>query len=171
MDFVADALFDGRKLRMLTVVDLFTGECLEIDVRQSLKWEDVVRVLNQICRQRGLPGTIKTDNGIEFAPKAMDKWAYEREIELDLSRPGKPTENAGVESLNARLHQECLNANWFLSLADAQARIAAWRAYYNERRPHSALEWATPAEFAHRCCLQAARAMSKEPELPSSVGY
>lgn len=171
MDFVSDALLDGRKLRMLTVVDLFTRECLAIDVGQSLKGEDVVRVLNQICSQRGLPGTIKTDNGSEFISKVMDKWAYERGIELDFSRPGKPTDNAGVESFNGRLRQECLNANWFLSLADAQAKIAAWRTYYNESRPHSALEWATPAEFARRCCLQAATAMSKEPEVPTSERY
>jgi len=99
MDFVADALFDGRKLRMLTVVDLFTRECLAIDVGQSLKGEDVVRVLNEICGQRGLPKTIKTDNGSE------------RGVELDFSRPGKPTDNAGVESFNERLRQECLNAS------------------------------------------------------------
>jgi putative transposase len=168
MDFVADNLFDGRKLRMLTVVDLFTRECLAIDVGQSLKGDDVVRVLNGIADQRGLPGTIKTDNGSEFISKVMDRWAYERGIELDFSRPGKPTDNAGVESFNGRLRQECLNANWFLSLADAQAKIGAWREQYNETRPHSALDWATPAEFARRCCLQAASTMSKEPEVLTS---
>ena len=89
MDFVADALFDGRKLRMLTVVDLYTRECLAIEVGQSLKGEDVVGVLNMIERQRGLPRTIKTDNGSEFIGKAMDRWAYERAVELDFSRPGK----------------------------------------------------------------------------------
>ena len=171
MDFVADALFDGRKLRMLTVVDLFTRECLAIDVGQSLKGEDVVRVLNEICGQRGLPQTIKTDNGSEFISKAMDRWAYERRVELDFSRPGKPTDNAAVESFNGRLRQECLNASWFLSLAHARAKIAAWKTYYNESRPHSALEWATPAEFARRCCLQAATAMSKEPEVSTSERY
>jgi putative transposase len=106
MDFVADALFDGRKLRMLTVVDLYTRECLAIDVGQSLKGDDVVRVLNEICSLRGKPRTIKTDNGSEFISKAMDKWAYERGVELDFSRPGKPTDNAGVESFNGRLRQE-----------------------------------------------------------------
>ncbi len=171
MDFVADALFDGRKLRTLTVADLFARKCLAIDGGQSLKGEDVVRVLNEICSQRGLPGTIKTDNGSEFISKVMDKWAYEREVELDFSRPGKPTDNAGVESFNGRLRQECLNANWFLSLADAQAKIAAWKADYNASRPHSALEWATPAEFARLCCLQAAKAMAKEPEVPTSGRY
>ena len=156
---------------MLTVVDLFTRECLAIDVGQSLKGEDVVRVLNSIVDGRGLPKTIKTDNGSEFISQVMDKWAYERRVELDFSRPGKPTDNAGVESFNGRLRQECLNASWFLSLADARAKIDAWRTYYNESRPHSALEWATPAGFARRCGLQAATAMSKEPEISTSVRY
>jgi putative transposase len=110
MDFVADALFDGRKLRMLTVVDLFTRECLAIDVGQSLKGEDVVRVLTAISYECGVPRTIKSGNGSEFISKVMDKWAYERGVELDFSRSGKPTDNANVESFNGRLRQECLNA-------------------------------------------------------------
>lgn len=171
MDFVADALFDGRKLRMLTVVDCCTRECLAIDVGQSLKGEDVVNALNRICAERGRPKTIKTDNGSEFISKVMDRWAYEREVEIDFSRPGKPTDNARVESFNGRLRQECLNANWFLSLDDARAKIAAWRTYYNESRPHSALDWATPAEFARRCGLQAASAIPEEPEVPTSERY
>nr|WP_256365055.1 IS3 family transposase [Caldimonas brevitalea] len=171
MDFVADNLFDGRKLRMLTVVDLYTRECLAIEVGQSLKGEDVVRVLSTIVTDRGLPQTIKTDNGSEFISKAMDKWAYERSIELDFSRPGKPTDNANVESFNGRLRQECLNEHWFLSLDDARAKIEAWRRDYNESRPHSALEWATPTEFARRSRLQAAAAMSEEPESSTSERY
>ncbi len=135
MNFVANALFDGRKLRMLTVVDCYTRECLAIDVGQSLKGEDVAESLNRICAKRGLPKMIKTDNGSEFISKVMDKWAYERGVELDFSRPGKPTDNARVESFNGRLRQECLNANWFMSLEDARAKIAAWRTYYNESRP------------------------------------
>lgn len=98
------------------VVDLFTRECLAIDVGQSLKGEDVVRVLNGITEQRGLPQTIKTDNGSEFISKVMDKWAYEHGVELDFSRPGEPTDNANVESFNGRLRQECLNATWFMSI-------------------------------------------------------
>ena len=101
----------------------------------------------------------------------MDRWAYERGVEIDFSRPGKPTDNAGVESFNGRLRQECLNAIWFLSLADARAKIEAWRMYYNETRPHSALEWATPAECVRRCRMQAAMAMSEEPEVPTSERY
>lgn len=171
MDFVADALFDGRKLRVLTVVDLFTRECLAIEVGQSLKGEDVVRTLNGITAQRGLPRTIKTYNGSEFISKVMDKWAYERSVELDFSRPGKPTDNAAVESFNGRLRQECLNANWFLSLANAQAKIDAWRQDYNENRPQPALQWVTPAEFASRCWLQPASANPEEPEISTSGRY
>jgi putative transposase len=171
MDFVADELFDGRKLRMLTVVDCYTRECLAIDVGQSLKGDDVVNSLTRICAERGLPKSIKTDNGSEFISKVMDKWAYERGVELDFSRPGKPTDNARVESFNGRLRQECLNAHWFLSLDDAKAKIAAWRTEYNESRPHSALDWATPAEFARRCRLQPATAISVKPEVPTSERY
>jgi putative transposase len=150
MDFVADALFDGRRLRALTIVDNYTRESLAIEVGQSLKGEDVVNTLNHIATRRGLPSIIKVDNGSEFISKVMDKWAYERGIELDFSRPGKPTDNAKVESFNGRLRQECLNAHWFLSLEDARHKIDEWRQYYNEMRPHSALQWATPAEFARR---------------------
>jgi len=164
MDFVADALFDGRKLRMLTVVDNYTRECLAIDVGQSLKGEDVVRTLNDIVARRGLPVTIKTDNGSEFIGKVMDRWAYERNIEMDFSRPGKPTDNAKVESFNGRLRQECLNANWFLSLDDARRKIEDWRTAYNEVRPHSSLQWSTPAEFARQCRLLPATTIPAEPE-------
>jgi putative transposase len=143
-------------------------EALAIDVGQSLKGEDVVDSLNRICAERGLPKTIKTDNGSEFISKAMDKWAYERGVELDFSRPGKPTDNARVESFNGRLRQECLNANWFLSPDDAKAKIGAWRTYYNESRPHSAPDWLTPAEFARRCGLQAATVIPEKPEISTS---
>ena len=171
MDFVADALFDGRKLRMLTVVDLFTRECLAIDAGQSLKGEDVVRVLTAIAYERGVPRTIKSDNGSEFISKVMDKWAYEKGVELDFSRPGKPTDNANVESFNGRLRQECLNATWFMSLDDARGKIEAWRQYYNESRPHSSLDWTTPAEFARRCRQLPATTISEEPEISTSERY
>jgi putative transposase len=150
MDFVADALFGGRRLRALTVVENYSRESLAIDVGQSLKGEDVVNTLNRITAERGLPATIKVDNGSEFISKVMDKWAYERGVELDFSRPGTPTDNAKVESFNGRFRQECLNTHWFLSLDDARRKIEAWRKDYNESRPHSALQWATPAEFARQ---------------------
>jgi len=168
MDFVADNLFDGRKLRMLTVVDCCSRESLAIHVGQSLKGDDVVRVLNAIVRERGQPQTIKTDNGSEFISKVMDKWAYERGVELDFSRPGKPTDNAMVESFNGRLRQECLNEHWFMSLADAQDKIEAWRRFYNEARPHGALDWLTPIEFARQIGLKPDLANNQEPEILTS---
>jgi putative transposase len=99
------------------------------------------------------------------------KWAYERGVELDFSRPGKPTGTARVESFYGRLRQECLNAHWFLLLDDAKAKIGAWRDDYNETRPHSALDWATPAESARRCRLPSATAIPEEPEVPTSERY
>jgi putative transposase len=168
MDFVADALFDGRKLRALTVVDNYTRESLAIDVGQSLKGEDVVATLTRITSTRGLPATIKVDNGSEFISKAMDKWAYERGVELDFSRPGKPIDNAKIESFNGRLRQECLNMHWFLSLDDARSKIEAWRQYYNETRPHSALQWESPARFARQALEKATLVVKPESEISTS---
>jgi len=136
-------------------------------VGQSLKGEDVVRVLDTIARERGKPQTVKTDNGSEFIGKAMDKWAYDNAVELDFSRPGKPTDNAMIESFNGRLRQECLNEHWFLSLADAEHKIEAWRRFYNEARPHSALNWKTPKEFALSQRAKATLQGNQEPENPT----
>lgn len=164
MDFVADTLFDGRRLRTLPIVDNYTSECLAIDVGQSLKGEDVVRVLEQLRHSRGLPKSIKVDNGSEFISKAMDRWAYENGVELDFSRPGKPTDNAKVESFNGRFREECLNEHGFLSLDDAKGKIEAWRRYYNEERPHSALDWMTPSEFARQCRNKPSREGLQDPD-------
>lgn len=123
MDFVSDALFYGRRFRSLTVVDHFTHECLDIVVDQLLKSDDVADAMTRLVAQRGKPAAIKVDNGSEFAGKVMDRWAYENGVELDFSRRGTPTDNALVESFNGRLRQECLNAHWFLSLADARSKI------------------------------------------------
>lgn len=112
MDFVMDQLFDGRRLRALTLVDNYTRECLAIDIGQNLRGGDVVTTLTRVCEQRGKPRVINTDNGSEFISKAMDKWAYENEAEIDFSRPGKPTDNAQCESFNGRFRQECLNSHW-----------------------------------------------------------
>ena len=164
MDFVADNLFDGRKLRALTVVDQYTRECLAIEVNQRLNGDDVVNVMQSICVTRGVPQVIKTDNGSEFISKALDRWAYEKQVTLDFSRPGKPTDNAFIESFNGRFRQECLNTHWFLSLDDAKSKIEAWRQGYNESRPHSSLGWMTPAEFAqkHRNLAQNHHAIQAE---------
>ncbi len=163
MDFVADNLFDGRKLRMLKVVDCYSRESLAIHVGQSLKGEDVVQVLNGIAVQRGRPQVIKSDNASEFIGKAMDKWAYEHRVALDFSRPGRLTDNAMVESFNGRLRQECLNEHWFMSLADARTKIEAWRRHYNESRPHSALGSKTPLEFARCSGPRPAASADQEP--------
>ncbi|HAX09523.1 MAG TPA: IS3 family transposase [Marinobacter hydrocarbonoclasticus] len=168
MDFVSDALFDGRRLRLLTIIDLFTRECLGIVVGQSLKGHDVQEALTAIARFRGNPEVLKTDNGSEFAGKVMDRWAYERNIEIDFSRPGKPTDNATVESFNGRLRQECLNENWFLSLADAREKIEAWRAFYNQVRPHSALEWSTPSDYARKHAVSRRKQKQLEPDFSNS---
>ena len=155
IDSVADNLFDGRKLRRLTVVDCHTRESLAVHVGQSLNGEDVVQVLSALVNTRGKPAIIKTDNGSEFVGKVMDKLAYENGIEMDLGRPGKSTDNAMVESFNGRLRQECLNQHWVLRLQDAKTKIEAWRRDYNEVRPHTALDRRTPHESALQAGLKA----------------
>lgn len=109
--------------------------------------------------------------GSEFISKVMDKWAYERGVKLDFSRPGKPTDNAKVESFNGRFRQECLNAHWFLSLDDARSKIGEWRQYYNETRPHSALQWATPAEFARATRGNAELEVQTKSKIPTNDRY
>jgi putative transposase len=151
MDFVSDQLYDGRKLRALTLIDAYTRECLAIWVDQGIRGEHVVTVVDTVSSERGAPRRIQVDNGPEFVSKVLDRWAYEHHVELAFSRPGKPTDNAYIEAFNGRLRQECLNQHWFLSLHDARRKIEAWRQGHNESRPHGALGWATPAEFARRC--------------------
>ena len=148
MDFVSDALFDGRKFRALTIVDNCSRECLAISVGQSLKGYDVVAALEELRLQRGLvPQRIQTDNGSEFISKEIDRWAYENKVIMDYSRPGKPTDNPFVESFNGSFRDECLNIHWFLSLEDAVEKIEAWRQEYNHYRPHSSLNDLTPIEY------------------------
>lgn len=148
MDFVSDALFDGRRFRALTVVDNFSRECLAIVVGQSLRGEDVVAALEAIVRERGAPRRVQADNGPEFISVALDKWAYDQGVTIDFSRPGKPTDNPFIESFNGSFRDECLNAHWFLSLEDAREKIESWRCDYNHFRPHSSLGNAAPAQFA-----------------------
>jgi len=147
MDFVADSLFNGNRIRALTVVDNFSRECLAITVDQTLRGADVVATMEHIKSIRGAPKRIQVDNGSEFISKALDLWAYENEVTLDFSRPGKPTDNPFIESFNGSFRDECLNLNWFLSLDDAQQKIEAWRIDYNEHRPHQSLNDRTPKEF------------------------
>jgi len=151
MDFVADSLFNGQRIRALTVVDNFSRECLAIHVGHSIRGEQVVSVMEGLKRfLERIPQRIQTDNGSEFISKIMDKWAYENGIVLDYSRPGKPTDNALVESFIGSFRDECLNTTWFLSLEDAQHKMEAWRQEYNEFRPHSSLGNMTPGEYAEK---------------------
>jgi len=148
MDFASDRLFNGRRFRTLTVVDIFSRECLGIEVAQGIKGYDVVNMLDYIKSFRSVPRVIRCDNGPEFVSKVLDQWAYENKVTLDFSRPGKPTDNAFAESFIGSFRDECLNTNWFLSLDDARDKIEAWRMDYNEYRPHSSLDYKTPSDFA-----------------------
>lgn len=148
MDFMTDELFDGRRIRILTIVDNFTRESLCTNAQQRFKGVDVAMTLDAVVQEHGRPSVIKVDNGPEFISKEVDLWAYANGVKLDFSRPGKPTDNAFIESFNGRFRQECLNQHWFLSLEDAKSKISAWREDYNKNRPHSSLGNRTPQEFA-----------------------
>ena len=147
MDFVHDQLADGRRFRCLTLVDHFSRVSPAIEVGRSLTGRHVVGVLERLAASCGCPEVIFVDNGTEFTAKAVDQWSYENGVKLDFSRPGKPTDNAYIESFNGRLREECLNQHWFISLADAKQTIEAWRRAYNRRRPHSSLGYLSPAEY------------------------
>jgi putative transposase len=149
MDFVSDSLATGRRFRTLNIADDFTREAPAIEVDTSLGGVRVTRVLDRLKVERGLPLRIRTDNGPEFISKAVEQWAYENGVEWHFIEPGKPIENAYIESFNAHFRDECLNDNWFTTLADARELIEQWRQDYNQRRPHSSLGYRTPEEFAH----------------------
>jgi putative transposase len=148
MDFVADGLIGGRRLRCLTIVDDCTRECLVIEVDISITGVRVQGVLERLADTRGLPKSITVDNGPEFDGQVLDQWAYRSSVQLSFIRPGKPNENAYIESFNGKFRDECLNEHWFISLAHARSVIEAWRIEYNTERPHSSLGNLTPQEFA-----------------------
>lgn len=148
MDFVHDALANGRKIRTLNVVDNFTRECLAIEVDYSIGGKGVASVLEKIRTERGLPKVIQSDNGPEFTGKDLDQWAYVRKQKHHFIEPGKPMQNGHCESFNGRFRDECLNEHWFLNLEDARKIIEEWRVDYNNKRPHSSLNNMTPKEFA-----------------------
>jgi len=148
LDFVHDAVDCGRTIRVLSVVDAYTRECLALEVDTSFASRRVTRVLEQIVIERGRPLAIRCDNGPELTSRHFLAWCVERQIELVHIQPGKPTQNARVESFNGRLREECLNLSWFQNLFDARRKIAAWRTEYNQERPHSSLGYRTPNEFA-----------------------
>jgi putative transposase len=147
MDFVSDQLFNLRRVRVLVIIDNHTRECLALEANAKIRGMDVVTSLERITRTEGYPKRIKVDNGPEFISKDFDRWAYWNKVELDFSRPGRPSDNALVEAFNSRFRQECLNLHWFLSMEDAREKILAWQTYYNTDRPHSALGYRSPAEI------------------------
>lgn len=147
MDFVSDSLYNGRRFRVLTVVDDLSRECPVLEVDHSLTGKRVTRVLERITLTRGLPEAITVDNGPEFISKALDLWASENDVKLRFIQPGKPTQNAYIESFNGKFRDECLNDNVFVSLHSAQNIIEKWRQDYNTERPHSSLNDLTPEEF------------------------
>jgi putative transposase len=148
LDFVSDCLSVGRRLKLLTVVDTYTRESLAIEVDTSIGGEHMARVLDRVIAARGAqPEEIVMDNGPEMTSRALDQWAYERGVRLRFIAPGKPVQNAFIESFNGRLRDECLNQHWFRSLGDARQIVEEWRLDYNLARPHSALGGLTPEEY------------------------
>jgi putative transposase len=148
MDFVHDQLAGGSKLRLLTVIDVFTREALAIEVGPRLRGEHVAAVLNRLVYLRGAPKAVFCDNGAEFTGQIVDLWAYTHKVRLDFSRPGTPTDNAHIESFNGTLRDEFLNVNWFSTVAEARRLADIWRRDYNDSRPHMAHNGKTPTEFA-----------------------
>jgi putative transposase len=156
LDFLEDSLASGRKIRLLSVIDVFTREALALEVDTSLPGRAVVRVLTRLGAQRPLPAQLVLDNGPELISRVLEQWAHEHAVALHFIDPGKPIQNAHCESFHGRLRDECLNEHWFLGLSDARQLVEAWRQDYNRARPHSALGYQTPVEFAHRAATAAA---------------
>jgi len=163
MDFVHDQLAMGTKLRILTVIDTFSRYVPVVDPRLAYRGADVVATLERVCKEMGYPSAIRVDQGSEFVSRDLDLWAYQNNVTLDFSRPGKPTDNAFIESFNGRLRAECLNTHWFLSVADARDKLEDWRRDYNEVRPHGAIGNKPPAALLH--CIGAT-----SPSMPKVTG-
>ena len=173
MDFISDALSEGRKFRSLNIVDDFNRECLAAEVDTSITGARVVGVLERLREFRGLPQILVLDNGPEFAGQALDVWAYEQGVKLRFIEPGKPVQNAFIESFNGKMRDECLNEHWFISLREARETIEAWRRDYNEVRPHTSLGNRTPQEFAGagRLCPSCTAEKNKSKKLPWNSHY
>jgi putative transposase len=169
LDFVCDGLSTGRGLRILTVVDSFTRECPAIEVNTGLSGQRVTRVLEQVIAERGRPQTLRCDNGPEFTSRHFIGWCEEQRIALLHIQPGRPMQNGYVESFNGRLRDECLNANWFRNLHDAQQKIEQWRLEYNTERPHSSLGYRTPEEYAKTCSELTSGMVATPPDRPSAL--
>lgn len=161
VDFASDVTASGRRVRIFSVVDGYTRECLALEVDSSLPSRRVTRTLAEIVERRGAPVSIRSDNGPELSSRHFLAWCIERRIDAVHIQPGKPTQNAHVESFHGRLRDECLNVSWFWNLWDARRKIAAWREQYNTRRPHSALGYLTPEEFARAASPSAGSSITR----------
>ena len=148
MDFVSDQLSHGRRFRVFNIVDDYSREMVGQLVSVSITGQQVARFLTQLDEERGLPKSIVCDNGTEFTSKAMFFWSKEKQVKLNFIQPGKPTQNAFIESLNGKFRNECLNQHWFRSLDEARREINKWRDHYNHVRPHSSLNYLTPVAYA-----------------------
>ena len=181
LDFAQDVIAAGRTIRVLSVLDAYTRECLALEADTGFASRRVTRVLDEVIAQRGRPQAIRCDNGPELTSRHFLAWSVEWKIELRHIQPGKPTQNAHVESFHGRLREECLRLNWFTNLFDARRKITSWRKEYNEERPHSSLDYRTPTEFAHICraksygkdadyvCLENACGVSHFPIAPTTA--
>jgi putative transposase len=154
MDFVFDRIASGRTLKCLTVVDDATHEAVAVMPEHTIGGDHLTRIMDEICSRRGRPTMIRTDNGAEFTGRAMLTWAYRNAVTLRLIEPGKPNQNAYIESFNGRFRDECLNENWFTSLSHARALIETWRSEYNEERPKKSLGGLTPAQYAKQLAIK-----------------
>ncbi|HET9101361.1 MAG TPA: IS3 family transposase [Acidobacteriaceae bacterium] len=159
MDFIVDGLATGRMVRILSVVDAYTRECLALEADTSLGSGRVTRVLDRLIEERGRPDNVRSDNGPEFTSRRIVGWAEERKVELVHIQPGRPMQNGHVESFHGRLRDECLNTSWFRTLGDVRQKLADWRQEYNTERPHSSLDYRTPDEFKRACDQSRAMAL------------
>jgi len=170
MDFTRDTLASGRKFRTLNLMDGYTREAPRIEVDTSLPGLRVVRMLDNVAQERGYPRAMQVDNGPEFISRAVDQWAYAHGVALHFIDPGKPVQNAFIESFNGKFRDECLNQNWFVSLDDARRTIEAWRVDYNSVRPHSSLGYQTPEEFAAKAATRPASPPTPvAPDMPTGI--
>ncbi len=167
LDFVSDAFSNGRALRALTMVDSYTRECPAIEVDTGISSRQVTRTLERVIAERGAPARLRCDNGPEFTSRHFLAWCAQKKIELIHIQPGRPMQNGYIESFNGRLRDECLNASWFVNLADARAKIESWRQQYNTDRPHSSLDYRTPQEFAKVYSELTSRMAAIPPDRPS----